>query len=364
MVADWTDALDDLCALPLVDAEAIGWYGLSMGTAYGLPVVGRTPRVRCAVLGLWGDCRPHGDQILQQAAAVRVPVLFQAKPGDEIITIAGARAAFAALGSADKRLTLHPGLHSEIGEPQLAEAVDFLQRQLKRSHMRDDAPAAAQPRHCILGASPAPPATLVEALRACATANLADGLPQRVRVVLGLVPRHAGAGVLCGPALTVRVAAGDNLLAQHAIDLARPGDVIVIDGAAGAERALVGEVMGRWAHARGVAGFVVDGAVRDLDYLRQGPLPVYSRSVSPRGPTRMGGGEIYGEVGVGGAVVRAGDLIVGDHDGVVCVPQSVAHDAIEACLQLMARERETFEAIRRGTLSRAWIAQAMGSTRD
>ncbi|VTU18284.1 putative dienelactone hydrolase [Variovorax sp. PBS-H4] len=132
MVAEWTDALDDLCAMPLVDGEAVGWYGLSMGTAYGLPVVGRTPRVRCAVLGLWGDCRPRADEILQQAALVRVPVLFQAKPDDEIITLAGARAVFAALGSADKRLTLHPGLHTEIGEPQLAETVDFLQRQLQR----------------------------------------------------------------------------------------------------------------------------------------------------------------------------------------------------------------------------------------
>jgi regulator of RNase E activity RraA len=226
--------------------------------------------------------------------------------------------------------------------------------------MSDGVAASAQPRHRILQAPAAPPATLVEALRACATANLADGLPHQVQVATGLVPRHAAAGVLCGPALTVRVAAGDNLLAQHAIDLARPGDVIVIDGAAGAERALVGETMARWAHACGVAGFVVDGAVRDLDYLCQGPLPVYSRSVSPRGPTRTGGGEVYGEVCVGGAVVRAGDLVVGDLDGVACVPQALAQAAIDGCLQLMARERETFEAIRRGTLSRAWIAQALG----
>ncbi|WP_076999350.1 hypothetical protein [Variovorax sp. KK3] len=217
----------------------------------------------------------------------------------------------------------------------------------------------AEPRHRILTAPPPPPAALVEALRACATANLADSLPQ-VQVALGLVPRHAVAGVLCGPALTVRVAAGDNLLAQHAIDLAQPGDVIVIDGAAGAERALVGEVMGRWAHARGVAGFVVDGAVRDLDYLRQGPLPVYSRSVSPRGPMRTGNGEINGEVTVGDAVVRAGDLVVGDLDGVVFVPQASAPAAIEACLHMMTCERETFEAIRNGTLSRAWVAQALG----
>jgi RraA family protein len=220
--------------------------------------------------------------------------------------------------------------------------------------------APAQPRHRILPAPPPPPAALVEALRACATANLTDCLPQQVRVLRNLDPRHATAAVLCGPALTVRVEPGDNLLAQHAIDLARPGDVIVIDGAAGAERALVGEVMGRWAHAREVAGFVVDGAVRDLDYLRQGPLQVYSRSVSPRGPTRSGGGEIHGEIMLGGAVVRPGDLIVGDLDGVVCLPQACAASAVEACLQLTQRERETLEAIRRGTLSRAWIAHALG----
>ncbi|VTU18289.1 4-hydroxy-2-oxoglutarate aldolase [Variovorax sp. PBS-H4] len=224
--------------------------------------------------------------------------------------------------------------------------------------VRAGAAASVQPRCRIGQAPPAPPATLVEALRACATANLADSLPQ-VQVALGLVPRHDKAGVLCGPALTVRVAAGDNLLAQHAIDLARPGDVIVIDGAAHAQCALVGETMARWAHARGVAGFVVDGAVRDLEPLRRGPLPIYARHVSPRGPARTGAGEIYGEVCVGGAVVRAGDLVVGDLDGVVCVPQTLARAALEACLQLAARERDTFEAIRRGTLSRAWIAQAL-----
>jgi dienelactone hydrolase len=132
MVADWTDALDDLCSLPLVDSATVGWYGLSMGTAYGLPVVGRTPRVRCAVLGLWGSCRPRGDEILRQAADVRVPVLFQAKPDDEIITMEGARAVFEALGSAEKRLTLHEGTHLDIGDAQLDEAMDFLQRQLQR----------------------------------------------------------------------------------------------------------------------------------------------------------------------------------------------------------------------------------------
>lgn len=226
--------------------------------------------------------------------------------------------------------------------------------------MTQAVPLPVPPRHRILPAAPAVPVGLVDALRVCATANLADALPQ-VQVVQGLVARHVGAGVLCGPAITVRIAAGDNLLVHHAIDLARPGEVIVIDGAADTQRALVGEIMSRWAHRRGVAGFVIDGAVRDLEHLRAGPLLVYSRGVSPRGPVRAGAGEIHGEVRVGGALVRAGDLIVGDLDGVVCVPPEWARAAMEACQHKVERERETLEAIRQGTLSRGWVAQALGA---
>lgn len=221
------------------------------------------------------------------------------------------------------------------------------------------APTSALPRHRILAAPPPAPPALVEALRAWPTANLADALPD-VSVILGLAPRHDPVAVMCGPALTVRVAAGHNLLIQHAIDLARPGDVIVIDGAGDAERALIGEIMSRWAHRRGVAGFVVDGAVRDLDHLRQSPLPVYARHVSPRGPVKEGVGDIHGETHVGGAVVRTGDLIVGDRDGVVAVPLRCAAAAIEACAIRAAREREMLEQIHLGTLERNWVARALG----
>ncbi len=218
---------------------------------------------------------------------------------------------------------------------------------------------SAPARHRILPPPAPAPAALIEALRACPTANLADALPE-VAVLLGLVPRHTTTATVCGPALTVHVAAGHNLLVQHAIDLARPGDVIVIDGAADADRALIGEIMSRWAHQRGVAGFVIDGAVRDIDHLRQSPLPVYARHVCPRGPVKEGVGEIHGEIHVGGAVVRAGDLIVGDLDGVVAVPVQRAGAAIESCAVRAALERDTLEQIRLGTLDRSWIAQALG----
>lgn len=221
------------------------------------------------------------------------------------------------------------------------------------------APMSAPSRHRIHPPPPPAPAALIEALRACPTANLADALPE-VSVLLGLAQRHTPTAAMCGPALTVRVAAGHNLLVQHAIDLARPGDVIVIDGAGDADRALIGEIMSRWAQRCGVAGFVIDGAVRDIHYMRQSPLPVYARHVSPRGPVKEAVGEIHGEAHVGGAVVRAGDLIVGDLDGVVAVPVQRAEAAIEACLARAAHERETLEQIHLGTLDRAWIAQALG----
>lgn len=219
------------------------------------------------------------------------------------------------------------------------------------------------PRYRILPTPAAPKQAIVADLRSCATANLADASPQ-VQVAHGLERRSLNAGTLCGPALTVRVAAGDNLLVQHALDLARPGDVIVVDAGGYVERALVGEIMSRWAHVRGIAGFVIDGAVRDLDHVNRGPLPVYSRGVSPRGPTRSGLGEVYGDVRVGGIAVRAGDLIVGDLDGVVCVPPESAESVIDICRQRVRREVETLEAMRAGTLSRSWIAEALCSQLD
>ena len=143
----------------------------------------------------------------------------------------------------------------------------------------------------------------------------------RLHGAVGLrpVPATLGDTRLVGPALTVLTRPGDNLVVHKALDLARPGYVIVVDGAGDETRALVGDLLCRYAAARGVAGLVVDGAVRDIRDLATLGLPVFARSVSHLGPFKNGPGEIGVPISVGGMAVTAGDLVVGDDDGVVAV---------------------------------------------
>lgn len=206
-------------------------------------------------------------------------------------------------------------------------------------------------------ASPTPPAKgLVERLARLSTTQVADSM-----AFVGsesITPRHR-AGKLCGPAITVRTSPGDNLLVQKVLDLARPGDVVVVAGGGYGGRAVVGELMSRYAISRGIAGFVVDGAVRDLDYIESAGFPVFSRFVTPWGPTRQGTGEINGEIEVAGVPVCPGDLILGDLDGVVVVPLRSTVDVLERAEQLARREEELMQAIAAGTSDRRWIDEAL-----
>lgn len=166
---------------------------------------------------------------------------------------------------------------------------------------------------------------------------------------------------LIGPALTVRVPAGDNLMLHKAIDLAQPGDVIVVDGEAGKIRALMGEIMFRYALKRGVAGFVLDGCIRDVDALVDLELAVYARGVNPRGPYKNGPGEINGVINCGGQVVRPGDIIVGDADGVAVIAPEAAPEIIQKATALNNMEVDIFAQIENGTFDRSWVEDALTS---
>ncbi len=126
---------------------------------------------------------------------------------------------------------------------------------------------------------------------------------------------------LVGFALPVDVPAGDNLAIHRALDEARPGDVLVVNGRADLTRALVGDLIGEIRGSTGMAGAVIDGAVRDVEALSQQGLSIYARAVTPAGPFKNGPGLVGRPIAVGGVVISAGDLIVADRDGVVVVPQ-------------------------------------------
>lgn len=198
------------------------------------------------------------------------------------------------------------------------------------------------------------PADLVEAFRPLPVANVSDVMSRTAGAGAQLRPYHSGSG-LCGAALTVRTRPGDNLLIHKALDMAEAGDVIVVDGGGDLSNALMGEMMMAHALKRGVAGIVIDGAVRDLEWITRNDLPVFAVGVTHRGPYKEGPGEINTTISVAGMVVAPGDLILGDADGVVCVPRD---DAVQICSAAFAKakaEKRQMESILDGTIDRSWI---------
>jgi RraA family protein len=207
----------------------------------------------------------------------------------------------------------------------------------------------------ILPAPARPGRDLVAALAEMVTPHLSDNMSRLQGAAAAIRPMHGGGAKLAGPAFTVRVPAGDNLMVHKAIDIAAPGDVIVVDAAGVLEQAIIGDIMTSLAAKRGVAGFVIDGAIRDAAELAARPYPVYARGVTHRGPYKNGPGEINVPVSIGGMVVRPGDIIVGDADGVVAVPQADAEAVLAAAREQKKKEETSLAAIAAGTIDRKWV---------
>ena len=199
---------------------------------------------------------------------------------------------------------------------------------------------------------------MVEKFRAIPVANISDCMARMTAGGPRLRPMHAS-GRLAGPALTVKTRPGDNLMIHKAIDMAQPGDVIVVDGGGDLTSALIGELMVSQAIQRGVAGLVINGAIRDLDFIHAGAMPVYAAGVTHRGPYKDGPGEINVPIAIDGMVMQAGDLILGDADGVLCVPYDDLEAVLAAATSKVAAEVKTLAAIAEGRLDTSWIDVAL-----
>jgi len=161
---------------------------------------------------------------------------------------------------------------------------------------------------------------------------------------------------ILGPACTVKVYPGDNLMVHKALDVAQPGDVVVVDTSASTMTAVLGDLVSTKARHRGLAGFVVDGLVRDLPAIRAlGNFPVFARGVTPTGPLHRGPGEINYPVSAGGIVVEPGDVIVGDLSGVVVIPQEIAGEILDRLKASVAKESDYVAAVARGDFSNDWV---------
>lgn len=194
-----------------------------------------------------------------------------------------------------------------------------------------------------------PEAAIVEAFKGIPVAAIGDAMSRNVGAI-GLRQYHERLeAVLCGPAVTVRVRPGDNLMIHKALMMVQPGDVLVIDGGGDVSQALVGGLMRTTCLARGLGGLVIDGAIRDLCEWAQDGMPIFARGHTHRGPSKDGPGEINVPVACAGLAVLPGDLIVGDADGVIAVPAAEAAEVLRRSQAHLAKEAVIRETNRSGT---------------
>ena len=198
---------------------------------------------------------------------------------------------------------------------------------------------------------------LIAAFESVVTPHISDSI-NRLAGGYNLRPVNMR-GKLVGTALTVRARAGDNLMMHKAIEMAEAGHVIVVDGGGDLSRALTGELMARSSIRKGIRGFVLDGAVRDVSFFRDGDFPCYARGVTHRGPFKEGPGEINVPVSIDGMVVSPGDLIVGDEDGIVAIPACEAQAVLELSRAKAAAEAAIIKAIESGSMKRGWIDETI-----
>ncbi|KKB85073.1 hypothetical protein VW29_07910 [Devosia limi DSM 17137] len=189
-------------------------------------------------------------------------------------------------------------------------------------------------------------------------AVVSDVMSRLVGGGVALRPMHT-AGVLAGAALTVKARPGENLMIHKAIEMAQPGDIIVVDAAGDTTNSLMGELMLAHAIKRGVGGFVLNGAIRDAQAFKDQNLPVYAVGVTHRGPYRDGPGEIGFPIAIEGMVIESGDLMLGDLDGVVCVPKADLAEVLAGARKKFAAEEKQMAQTLDGSVDKSWIDKAL-----
>jgi len=198
-----------------------------------------------------------------------------------------------------------------------------------------------------------PSRELVEGFAGVPVANIGDCVNRSSCIDAKICPMNDAP--LLGTALTVKARPGDNLLLYKAIEMAQPGDVIVVAAQGELANATVGELMITWAKQRGVAGLIIDGAIRDVDAIKNMDIPVYAAGITPNGPYKEGPGEINVPVSLRGVVVRPGDILVGDGDGVIVIAPEEAAGILEMAKAVAVKEAGFMKAIDANTWDVSWV---------
>jgi regulator of RNase E activity RraA len=197
--------------------------------------------------------------------------------------------------------------------------------------------------------------TLIKALRALPLAALSDSMNRNTGTT-GIHPYHKPSDrTMAGTAVTARSRGGDNLTYLRALEFCRPGDVLLVDAGGDLANAVVGGILTFYAQKIGLAGVVIDGALRDVAEIRSREFPVYARGVTHRGPYKDGPGEINVPIQVGGMVVNPGDIVVGDQDGLLAFGPENAAELIAKARAVLEAEARTIKAMEEGCWDRSFI---------
>lgn len=210
----------------------------------------------------------------------------------------------------------------------------------------------------ILNRNQVAPKPQVDAFAKLPVANVSDSMSRLTATGSRIRPMHASGG-MAGVALTVKARPGDNLMLHKAIDMSGPGDVLVVDAGGDTTNALFGEMMLAYAIKRGVAGLVFNGAIRDADAIREINHPVFAAGVTHRGPYKDGPGEINVPVSIDGMIIHPGDIVIGDGDGVLCVPMAEAEEILTKAQAKLDAETRQMQAIAEGKNDRTWVDAAL-----
>mgnify|MGYP003586944981 CR=1 FL=1 len=203
-----------------------------------------------------------------------------------------------------------------------------------------------------------PDPALVAEFSKIPVANIADEMNRFFCMHANIKPFNKAK--LFGVAFTVKSRPGDNLMLHKALDMAQPGDVIVVEAQGDMSNAITGEIMMTQAAVNGLAGVVIDGAIRDAEAIAELDMPVYAIGVQPKGPYKDGPGEINVPISCGGVTVNPGDIIIGDADGIVVIEPKIAEELLKKAQAKMHNEHKIMDDIRNKVVrSKPWMDKAL-----
>jgi len=206
-----------------------------------------------------------------------------------------------------------------------------------------------------------PPRELLEKFKDYPTPDIADCMNRFFCVTSEIKMINETSRLrMAGSALTVKTRPIDNLMVHKALDMAKPGDVIVVDASGDMNSAILGEIMVTMAMKKNLAGYLIDGCIRDSGAIKKMDFPVFARGISPKGPYKDGPGEVNLPVSCGGIIIKPGDIIVGDEDGVVVIPPDQAEYILEKTKEKAEKGKKILEKVKKGIpRDRSWIDKTL-----